>query len=142
MSLMTLSSNNIDVNTYVKLRELVNFKPLSKTQAKRALDHSLYVIFARINEKVVGMGRVVGDGSIICYIQDLIVHPDYQHYGIGSTIIEELIKYVENLCEENTEIMLDLMSVKGCEPFYEKHGFIARPTDDLGHGMIRYLNRK
>jgi hypothetical protein len=36
-------------------------------------------------------------------------------------------------------MMLDLMCAKGREPFYEKHGFIARPTKDLGPGMIQYL---
>lgn len=143
MDLITLSSNNnIGIDTYLKLRASVNFKPLSRTQAQKALNNSLYVIFAYVDEKIVGMGRLVGDGAVICYIQDLIIHPDYQHYGIGSMIIENLIKYVEDLCEENTEIMLDLMSVKGRESFYEKHSFIARPTDDLGPGMIRYINRK
>ena len=36
-------------------------------------------------------------------------------------------------------MMLDLMCAKGREKFYQKHGFIARPTDDLGPGMIQYL---
>ena len=63
------------------------------------------------------------------------------HYGIGSAIIEDLIKYVEDLCEEGTEIMLDLMCAVGREPFYHKHEFISRPTDKLGPGMIRYIRK-
>jgi len=31
------------------------------------------------------------------------------------------------------------MCAKGREKFYQKHGFIARPTDELGPGMIQYL---
>jgi hypothetical protein len=31
------------------------------------------------------------------------------------------------------------MCAKGRETFYEKHGFVARPTDALGPGMIQYL---
>ena len=126
MKLVTLVSNNVGVDTYLELRKAVNFKPLSRTQAKKALD---------------GMGRLVGDGAVICYIQDLMIHPDYQHYGIGSAIIEDLIEYVENLCEEGTEIMLDLMCAIGREPFYHKHEFISRPTDKLGPGMIRYIRK-
>lgn len=61
--------------------------------------------------------------------------------GIGSAIIEDLIEYVENLCEEGTEIMLDLMCAIGREPFYHKHEFISRPTDKLGPGMIRYIRK-
>jgi hypothetical protein len=37
-------------------------------------------------------------------------------------------------------MMFGLMCAKGREQFYEKHGFIARPTSALGPGMIQYLN--
>ena len=141
MKLVTIVSNNVGVDTYLELRKAVNFKPLSRTQAKKALDNSLYIVCAYIDAKIVGMGRLVGGGAVICYIQDLMIHPDYQHYGIGSAIIEDLIKYVEDLCEEGTEIMLDLMCAVGREPFYHKHEFISRPTDKLGPGMIRYIRK-
>ena len=81
MKLVTLVSNNVGVDTYLELRKAVNFKPLSRTQAKKALDNSLYIVCAYIDAKIVGMGRLVGDGAVICYIQDLMIHPDYQHYG-------------------------------------------------------------
>ena len=91
------------------------------------------------SEHLVGMGRIVGDGAVICYIQDLIVIPEYQHKGVGSLVIKALIKYVESLQETGSQMMLCLMCAKGRESFYEKHGFIARPTSNLGPGMIQYL---
>lgn len=139
MTTVTLISNHMGVDTYLELREAVGFKRLSRTQAKKALDHSLYIVCAYMDAKIVGMGRLVGDGAVICYIQDLMIHPDFQHFGIGSALIEDLIGYVERLCEEGTEIMLDLMCAVGREPFYQKHGFISRPTHQLGPGMIRYV---
>ena len=30
---------------------------------------------------------------------------------------------------------------KGREKFYKKHGFIARPTESLGPGMIQYIEK-
>jgi hypothetical protein len=49
---------------------------------------------------------------------------------------------VESLREEESTMMLCLMCAKGREPFYEKHGFMQRPTDALGPGMIQYLTEK
>ena len=63
MKLVTLVSNNVGVDTYLELRKAVNFKPLSRTQAKKALDNSLYIVCAYIDAKIVGMGRLVGDGD-------------------------------------------------------------------------------
>ena len=53
--------------------------------------------------------------------------------------MEKLIAYVDSIREEETEMMLCLMCAKGREKFYEKLGFIARPTDMLGPGMIQYI---
>ena len=55
MKLVTLVSNNVGVDTYLELRKAVNFKPLSRTQAKKALDNSLYIVCAYIDAKIVGM---------------------------------------------------------------------------------------
>lgn len=142
MTTVTLISNHMGIDTYLELRKAVGFKPLSRTQAKKALEHSLYIVCAYMDAQIVGMGRIVGDGAVICYIQDLMIHPDFQHYGIGSVLIEDLIRYVEGLCEEGTEIMLDLMCAVGREPFYQKHGFISRPNENLGPGMIRYIRKE
>ena len=139
--MITFAEDIKDVSIYLSLRQQVGWVSLTTEQAQQALDHSLKIITVYDDECPIGMGRIVGDGAVICYIQDLMIHPDYQKYGIGSAIIEDLIEYVENLCEDGTEIMLDLMCAVGREPFYHKHGFISRPTDKLGPGMIRYIRK-
>ena len=102
MADIVFKENSIDVDTYLYLRASVGWKKLSYTQAKKALKNSLYTVYAEIDGRPVGMGRVVGDGAVICYIQDLIVTPEIQG---------------------------------------EKYGFIARPTPNLGPGMIMYLHK-
>ena len=133
--MITLIENDISLEEYLTLREKVGWKKLTDKQAAHALANCLYKVKAvDADGQVVGMGRVVGDGAVVCYIQDLIVIPQVQAQGIGS--------YVESLREEESTMMLCLMCAKGREPFYEKHGFMQRPTDALGPGMIQYLTEK
>ena len=138
--MVTYIENKLDVETYLALRKAVSWKDLTVEQAEKALKNSLYVVVAYEEEKPVGMGRVVGDGAIVCYVQDLIVIPEKQKDGIGGVLIEKLKEFVTSEGLPGTTMMFDLMCAKGREAFYEKHGFIARPTDELGPGMIQYLN--
>lgn len=137
---MFLKDNVLDVNTYLELRRAVEWKPLTEEQAKKAIEGSLLTVVAYDGKRPIGMGRIVGDGAVICYIQDLIVIPEYQGTGVGQMIMESLIDYVKELRLPDTQIMLDLMCAVGREEFYKRYGFIARPTDQLGPGMIMYIN--
>lgn len=137
---MFLKDNVLDVNTYLELRRAVEWKPLTEEQAKKAIEGSLLTVVAYDGKRPIGMGRIVGDGAVICYIQDLIVIPEYQGTGVGQVMMESLIDYVKELRLPDTQIMLDLMCAVGREEFYKRYGFIARPTEQLGPGMIMYIN--
>lgn len=138
-SMIVIKENAITMQEYLEIRAKVGWRELSEEQAQKAIENSLYIVGAYANEQLIGMGRIVGDGAVICYIQDLIVTPKSQKMGIGSMILDELVRYVEGLRMEGTQMMLCLMCAKGREAFYEKHDFIARPTRELGPGMIQYL---
>ncbi|MBE5944619.1 MAG: GNAT family N-acetyltransferase [Lachnospiraceae bacterium] len=138
--MISLVEQDITIEEYAFLRQQVGWKKLSHSQMEQAIANSLFVVKAVDHDnRVIGMGRIVGDGAVICYIQDLIVIPEAQTKGVGSKIIDRLIEYVDSIREEGTAMMLCLMCAKGREPFYEKHNFVARPTSDLGPGMIQYL---
>ena len=113
---MILKTNQLDVDTYLKLREKVNWKKLTKTQAEAAIKGSLYTVVAYEDNE-----------------------PEYQKKGMGHAIITKLIDYVKEIKLSDTEIMLDLMCARGRENFYKKEGFISRPNDKLGPGMIMYI---
>lgn len=141
ISMIKYKENQLDAETYLFLRQQVNWKALTKSQAQRAIDNSTYILVAYDEfDRPVGMGRILSDGAVISYVQDLIVLPGAQGNRIGSTIIEKLIEYVRSITEEGTEMMLCLMCAKGRETFYRHHNFIERPNDDLGPGMIQYIS--
>lgn len=139
--MIQLKFNQLDKETYLQLRDAVGWKRLTDIQADKALKNSLVTISAWQEGKPVGMGRLVGDGAVICYVQDLVIHPSAQGIGVGSMILKSLIEYAKDMQFEGTEMMLDLMCAKGREEFYQSFGFIARPTDTLGPGMIQYLTK-
>lgn len=134
--------NELTVENYLKLRSLVGWKVLTKEQARMALQNSLIVVAAYMDGEPVGMGRIVGDGAVVSYVQDLIVVPRVQRSGVGSAVLNRLTEYVESITPDGTEMMYDLMCAKGREFFYKKHGFIARPTEKLGPGMIQYIDKR
>ena len=131
-----------DVDIYLKLRKQVGWIELGREQAQMALEHSLKVVTIYEDDQPIAMGRIVGDGAVICYIQDLIVIPEYQSRHIGSQVIDKLIDYVKSITFDEHRMMLCLMCAKGRESFYEKHHFVARPTEQLGPGMIQYIYKE
>ena len=137
--MVELVEDKLDLETYLDLRESVHFHRLTRDQARKGLENSLYTLVAFLDGKPVGMGRIVGDGAIICYVQDLIIRPEVQGLGIGGLILETLKDFVVHEGYPGTMMMFDLMCARGRERFYKKHGFIARPTSELGPGMIQYL---
>ena len=124
---------------YIELRNKVGFFHLTADQAHKSLNNALRVICAYEGEKLVGMGRLIGDGAVICYIQDVMVHPDFRGKGIGAEIVRKLIDCAKGFVTKGSQMYLGLMSVKGTEEFYEKCGFVKRPNEKFGSGLTMVL---
>jgi len=54
----------------------------------KAIDNSTFVVSAWDGTRLVGLARVLSDDVSICYVQDILVHPDYQRRGIGERMIQ------------------------------------------------------
>ena len=63
---------------------------------------------------------MVGDLCMYGYIQDTMVHPDYQGKGIGSIMLTMLLKKIS----EVPGFMLGVCPSRVSVDFYEKSGFI------------------
>ncbi|MDO4897956.1 MAG: GNAT family N-acetyltransferase [Rothia sp. (in: high G+C Gram-positive bacteria)] len=57
---------------------------------------SLYLAVAREEHsgRLAGLVRAVGDGVSISYIQDLLVHPDFQKKGVGAHLLDAALEAV------------------------------------------------
>lgn len=90
-----------------------------------ALPRSLYAVVACQGEEAVGMGRIVGDGAIFFYIQDVAVDPSRQGHGIGQRILDALVEWVYAHAPEKA--FLGLFAASGTLPFYERFAFASHP---------------
>ena len=93
---------------------------------EQALSHSLVIYLALDGDAVVGLIRLVGDGFLSVFVQDLIVLPSYQRQGIGSSLMKEALEdykdaYQVQLVTEQTEKNVG---------FYRSLGFEALSTYD------------
>jgi predicted GNAT family N-acyltransferase len=86
--------------------------------------------------ETIGMARVVGDGGIQLFVTDVIVRKDWQHQGVGTRIMELVMKEIGEHAPPGS--FVGLFSAVGLEDFYRRFGFIVRPTDKLGAGMVFY----
>jgi GNAT superfamily N-acetyltransferase len=135
--------NNIEYFEYtvtakdlVSLQAAVGFGNADLEQATKAIQNSLYTICAKINDKTVGMGRIVGDGARVFYLQDLFIDPKYQRQGIGTQLMKRMMDYIKKNAFPDTYTTVGLMAAKGKEEFYIHQGFRVRPNENEGPGML------
>jgi len=88
--------NALTAAQYQAIRTSTGRKPLPLLQIENALAADLYNVIATHGGQPIGMGRLIGDGSLYWYIQDLFINPAYQGHGIGKMIMEYLTRHIEN----------------------------------------------
>ena len=134
--MIKIIENSKDVNEFNYLYEEVGWRAYSYECSKKALDNTLYSISIYDEDKIIGFGRIIGDGICFIYIHDLMVVPNFQSQGIGSMIMTKLLEKIKEIKAENPSVRTYLGASTGKEGFYEKFGFIKREDAGLGSGMV------
>lgn len=84
---------------------------------QQMLENSNLVLGVWDDDKLIGFARVNTDDVYRAWIDDVVVDSNYRKQGVGSHIIQKLLKRLQHI----ELVMLD------CDPdlatFYEKHGF-------------------
>jgi GNAT superfamily N-acetyltransferase len=103
---------------------------MDSTSTDIGLRNSLFSVCVLFKNEVIGYGRVIGDGAIFFYVQDIMVSPEHQKKGVGRMIMSAIMDYLNIHARKYT--FVGLMAAKGAAGFYEKFGFLARPPERPG----------
>lgn len=115
---------------YQRLRNTTNWGYISDQTVAEALQNTLFSVCVLVEDQIIAMGRIVGDGAIYFYIQDVIVSPDHKEKGLGKQVMNELDQWLNKNAPENA--FIGLMAATDVAGFYRKFGYQIRPEDRPG----------
>ena len=84
----------------------------------KALMNSSCVISAWDGDRLVGLIRVMDDSELVCFINYVLVHPDYHGRGIACHLLEMVKEAYKSYLYINV-----MIGDSKNAAFYEKHGF-------------------
>ena len=122
------------VSDYQRLRAAVGWSEQAPEAVAEGLPRSLHSLCVYRGQELVGYGRIVGDGGVYFYIQDIVVLPEHQGQGLGHGIMKRMMVYLSE--QAHPESFIGLMAAKGAAGFYERYGFAERPPDRPGMFLI------
>jgi GNAT superfamily N-acetyltransferase len=111
------------VADYLLLRDLAGLSPRRQDQAHAALEGSwaaVHVLY-EVDDKTVGMGRLLGDGGWYFHVVDMAVLPEHQRGGLGDVILTVLLERIRR--EVPAGAHANLIADRPGRRLYARHGF-------------------
>lgn len=105
--------------------DIINFEA-----APDSLARSLFGVVVMDGDTAIGMGRLVGDGVMYFYVQDVAVRPAYQGRGVGQMILRALLNFVRRTAPD--QAFVGLFAAQGTQPLYQRFGFDEHPDALVG----------
>lgn len=96
-----------------------------RPRLQQAIRNSTYVVTLWDGEKIVGLARCISDDVSICYLQDILIHPEHQRHGSGRRLLSNCLERFEHV---RTKVLLTDNEERQIK-FYESLGY--RNTKDL-----------
>lgn len=125
------------VADYRRLRAISGLTARSAAAAEAGLPNTLFGVVVRHDGRVVGMGRVIGDGALFLQIVDIAVDPDHQGRGLGKAIMRALMDHIAATMP--AEAYVSLIADGEAHRLYARFGFA--PVGPYAMGMALWVNK-
>lgn len=118
MNLLPIRNGKVDPIEIENLREAVGWDRQEGKYTKiLAKSYAYYTV--RNNEELIGFMNIISDGIADAFLVDLMVHPDFQNKGIGSSLIKQAIVDIKKEGIKCIQVTFN----DDLEAFYKKLGF-------------------
>jgi len=128
---MKVLEENIPPATYTELRSVCKLSAKTNEAVEIGLKNSVHSVMIEYESRIIGMGRIIGDGGCFCQIVDICVHPEYQGKGIGKMIMKNIVDFINEKLPLSCYI--SLIADGDASFLYEKFGF--KDTLPVSKGM-------
>ncbi|MHC1746822.1 MAG: GNAT family N-acetyltransferase [Cellulosilyticaceae bacterium] len=135
---MELTYEKPTAEDYISLRLRSSMGNKNLERSRTAIENSLFTISIYDEDKLIGFGRIVGDGGITYVVSDIMVDENYRRKGFADQIMNELNAYLEQNTFEDSYICL--IANHPADLLYYKYQFEYLPKNKCG--MLRSQSRQ
>ncbi len=125
------------VADYCRLRAVAGLSPRSEAAAAAGLPHTAVGVVVELADRVVGMGRAIGDG-LFYQIVDIAVEPGHRGKGLGKRVVARLMAELRRIAP--AEAYVSLIADGKAHALYAQYGF--SPTAPASIGMAQWIGRE
>nr|WP_188697945.1 GNAT family N-acetyltransferase [Bowmanella pacifica] len=129
--MLTIKEHAPSPQEYCDLRVAAGLSAKSLQAAQIGLPNSLYAVCMRDGQKLIAMGRVVGDGACNFEVVDIAVDPHYQGQGLGKQVMAYIDQYLAGAVLPGSYVSM----IADKPEFYQKLGY--RLVAPASQGMTK-----
>ena len=118
------------IDDYRRLRSATGLSAKSAEAAVRGLANTLYGVSVIHGERVIGMGRIIGDGGCFFVVVDIAVLPEFQKRGLGKRIMDALDAWLRANAPASSNV--SLFADGEARHLYAKYGFVETGPVSVG----------
>jgi len=118
------------IDDYRRLRVATGLSPRSAEAAARGLPNTLFGVSILHADRVVGMGRIIGDGGCFFTVVDIAVEPAHQKRGLGKRIMSALDAWLRENAPVSSSV--SLFADGEARRLYAQYGFVETGPVSVG----------
>jgi GNAT superfamily N-acetyltransferase len=118
------------IDDYRRLRVATGLSPRSAEAAARGLPNTLFGVSVLHAGRVVGMGRIIGDGGCFFTVVDIAVEPGHQQRGLGKRVMSALDAWLRANAPVSSNV--SLFADGEAKRLYAQYGFVEAGPVSVG----------